>query len=70
MLSLTIGDQIKDERKSLNIVKLDALRKSTMEKRQINFIKPSRPDRRGINSEIIIEKKIADGKFEMIIFFH
>lgn len=62
MLSLTIGDQIRNEQKPLNAVKLDALRKATLASRQINIVKPSRPDRQGINSEIIIEKKIAHGK--------
>lgn len=62
MLSLTIGDQIKNERKSLNVTKLDALRNATLGSRQVNVVKPSRPQQKGINSEIIIEKKLADGK--------
>lgn len=62
VLSLTIGDQIKNERKALNTAKLDALRKSTVGNRKVNLIKPSRPDRKGLNSEIIIEKKLAHGK--------
>lgn len=65
VLSLTIGDQIKNERKALNTTKLDALRKSTVGSRKVNFIKPSRPDRKGLNSEIIIEKKLAHGKIRM-----
>lgn len=62
VLSLTLGDQIKHERKLLNIAKLGALRQLTLKGRQVNLVKPSRPEQRGINSEIIIEKKIADGK--------
>lgn len=62
MLSLTIGDQIKYERKSLSVTKLDALRNATLGSRKVNFVKPSRPKQKGINSEVIIEKKLADGK--------
>lgn len=61
VLSLTIGDQIKNERKSLDAKKLESLRAATVGSRQVNFIKPSRPDRKGLNSEIIIEKKLAYG---------
>lgn len=70
VLSLTIGDQIKNERKALNATKLDALRKSTVASRKVNFIKPSRPDRKGFNSEIIIEKKLADGKSLIRLYNH
>lgn len=63
VLSLTIGDQVKNERKVLNTNRLDSLRKVTLSSRRVNFIKPSRPDRKGLNSEIIIEKKLAQGKF-------
>lgn len=62
MLSLTIGDQIKNERKTLNATKLDALRKATLESQRLNVVKPSRPKQKGINSEVIIERKLADGK--------
>lgn len=62
VLSLTLGDQIKNERKMLNADKLNALRNVTLKGRPVNFVKPSRPDRKGLNSEIIIEKKIANGK--------
>lgn len=67
VLSLTIGDQIKNERKALNASKLDALRKFTVSSRSVNLIKPSRPDRKGLNSEIIIEKKIANGMLKTFI---
>lgn len=62
VLSLTIGDQIKNERKLLNPKKLDSLRKASLNSRNVNLIKPSKPDRQGINSEVIIEKKLALGK--------
>lgn len=61
MLSLTIGEQIKNERRPLNAKKIDALRKVTLGSRNVNFIKPMRPDRKGLNSEVIIEKKLASG---------
>lgn len=65
VLSLTIGDQIKNERKALSAPKLNALRKFTVSNRSVNLIKPSRPDRKGLNSEIIIEKKLANGRPKM-----
>ena len=67
VLSLTIGDQIKNERKALNASKLNALHKFTVSNRLVNLIKPSRPDRKGLNSEIIIEKKLANGRSKMLI---
>lgn len=63
VLSLTIGDQIKNERKALDTKRLESLRKATLGSRQVNCIEPSRPDRKGLNSEIIIEKKLAYGNF-------
>lgn len=61
VLSLTIGEQIKNERRPLNATKIEALRKVTLGSRNVNFIKPMRPDRKGLNSEVIIEKKLASG---------
>lgn len=62
MVSMTVGDQIKNERKILDAKKLDELRKATLSSRNIRIIKPSRPERNGLNSEVIIEKKLAEGK--------
>lgn len=59
---MTIGDQIKNERKPLKSNKVDELRRATISSRNINLVKPSRPDRKGLNSEIIIEQKLAEGK--------
>lgn len=61
VLSLTIGEQIKNERQPLNARKIDVLRKLTLGPRNVNFIKPMRPEPKGINSEFIIEKKLASG---------
>lgn len=58
---MTIGDQIKHERKPINTQKLQKLREATAN-RKINVIKASRPERKGLNSEVIIEKKLAHGK--------
>lgn len=63
VLSLTISDQIKNERKTLNADKLHSLRELALKGRPANFVRPSRPDRKGLNSEIIIEKKIANGNW-------
>lgn len=61
VLSLTISEQIKNERRPLSTKKIEALRKVTLGSRNVNFIKPMRPDRKGLNSEVIIEKKLASG---------
>lgn len=69
VLSMTIGEQIKNERQPLNARKVDALRKLTLGSRQVNFIKPMRPEPKGINSEFIIEKKLASGTKTYNIIF-
>lgn len=66
---MTLSDQIKHERKALNSNKLEMLRNMTLNSRQVNFIKPSRPDRKGLNSEIIIETKIANGELLLLFIF-
>lgn len=60
VLTLTIANQIKNERKQLNREKVNQLRKKLM-KREPGVVQPSRPEQKGINSEVIIEKKLAQG---------
>lgn len=64
VVSLTIGDQIKNERKALKSNKVEELRRATISSRNINLVKPSRPHRKGLNSEIIIEQKLAQGNYK------
>lgn len=66
VLSLTIRDQVKNERKALNADKLEMLREITLHKNQMNHVKPSRPERNGLNSEFIIEKRLALREFFLL----
>lgn len=59
VLSLSIRDQMKTERKALDTNKLDALRELTLKKRQMNYVKPTRPVRNDLSSKFIIDKRLA-----------
>lgn len=61
VLSMSI-DQMKTNQKALNTNKLAALRENTLNKRQMNYIKPARPIRNDLSSEFIIGKRNAYGK--------
>lgn len=58
---MSISEQVLSDQKPLNSKKLEKLR-TALETRKISTVKPSRPDRNGINSEVVIEKKLAHGK--------
>lgn len=58
---MTISDQIGAVRKPLDSRKLERLREQ-LANRPIPVVRPSRPDRIGLNSEVVIEKKLAYGK--------
>lgn len=59
---MSISEQVLIDQKPLNSKKLEKLR-TALETRKIAIVKPSRPDRSGINSEVVIEKKLAYGKY-------
>lgn len=61
VLNMTIGDQLQNQQKILSLEKVERLRK-IIKNRQISTVNPARPDRRGLNSEVVIEKKLALGK--------
>lgn len=61
VLNMTIGDQIQNQQKVLSLEKVERLRK-IIKNRQISTVNPTRPDRKGLNSEVVIEKKLALGK--------
>lgn len=65
VLNMTIGDQLQKEEKPLDPIKMSKLRK-VLTNRPITSIRPSRPDRKGLNSEVVIEKKLALGLFDSI----
>lgn len=60
VLNLTIGDQLQSQQKALDPEKTECLRK-ILTNRKIWEVKPSRPERKGLNSEVVIEKKLALG---------
>lgn len=61
VLSMTISDQITAERRPLDRHKLGKLNE-TLLNRPIRTVKPSRPNRKGLSSEVVIEKRLAYGK--------
>lgn len=68
VLSMSIRDQMKPDQKALNTLKLAALRENTLNKHQMNYIKPTRPIRNDLGSEFIIGKRNAYGKlFEKLL---
>lgn len=69
VLSMSIRDQMKPGQKSLNTLKLTALRENTLDKRQINYIKPRRPIRNDLSSEFIIGKRNAYGKLSKNLLY-
>lgn len=61
VLNMTIGDQLQTQQKVLGSEKVERLRK-IITNRHISIVNPTRPDRKGLNSEVVIEKKLALGK--------
>ena len=57
MISISLADQVEKENSKLTKNKLQSLQ-NLLEQRAVITIKPQRPDRSGLNSEIIREKKL------------
>ncbi|XP_058177050.1 nuclear pore complex protein Nup214 [Anopheles ziemanni] len=56
ILSMTLGDQVAADAKKLSEVKLAALRKA-LAGRKVVTVKPKRPDRVGLSSEVVRERR-------------
>lgn len=61
MISISLSDQVEKENSKLTSTKLRNLR-NLLAERPVVTIKPQRPDRAGLNSEIIREKKLQISK--------
>lgn len=61
MVSMSLCDQVKLDTERLSAEKLDSLR-SFLKNRKIVKISPKRPERTGLSSEIVMEKRKAQGK--------
>lgn len=61
VMSMTISDQVTAEHKPLDKKKLERFRE-ILAKMPIRTVRPVRPDRDGLSSEVVIEKRIAHGK--------
>lgn len=62
MYSLTLVDQIIAENEKLSAEKWMALRRMLHERNTIMVTKSKRPTQRGLNSEVVVEKLLANGK--------
>lgn len=61
MVSMSLCDQVKLETERLSDDKLNSLR-DLLKNRKIVHITPKRPERIGLSSEIVIEKRKAQGQ--------
>lgn len=64
MVSMSLCDQVKLDTERLSTDKLNSLR-DMLKTRQILQIVPKRPERTGLSSEIVMEKRRAQGLFEL-----
>lgn len=58
---MSLCDQVKLETERLSNEKMTALRDMLKYRNIITVIKPKRPERKGLNSEVVMEKKLAQG---------
>lgn len=56
IISLTIADQVREDARRLSESKMSSLR-DMLKNRKVVTIKPSRPDRVGLHSEVILERR-------------
>lgn len=61
MVSMSLCDQVKFDTERLSTEKLNSLR-DMLKSRKILQISPKRPERTGLSSEIVIEKRRAQGE--------
>lgn len=59
---MSLCDHVKQDRERLSKDKETALRELLATLNSISIVKPLRPDRNGVNSEVVIEKKLAQSK--------
>lgn len=59
---MSLCEQVKQDRERLSKEKATALRELLASRTSISIVKPLRPDRKGVNSEVVIEKKLAQSK--------
>lgn len=67
ILSMTLCDHIKNESAHFTNDKLHCLH-DILNGREITIIKPKRPDRKGLKSEVVMEKKLYYCKFLFKIY--
>lgn len=61
MVSMSLCDQVKLDAERLSVEKLNSLR-ALLKNRKILQITPKRPERTGLSSEIVMEKRKAQGE--------
>ncbi|XP_065089839.1 nuclear pore complex protein Nup214 [Ochlerotatus camptorhynchus] len=56
IISLTIADQVREDARRLSEAKMSSLR-DMLKNRKVVTVKPSRPDRIGLNSEVVLQRR-------------
>lgn len=63
IFSLSLCEQVQAETERLSYDKLCSLRAVLKNRKTISVVKPMRPERKGLNSEVVMERKLALGNF-------
>lgn len=68
MYSLTLADQIAAETDKLSTEKLNSLRNLLQGRQTVMHTKSNRITQKGLNSEVVVEKLLANGKMQFCSF--
>lgn len=68
---MSLCEQVRRDTQGMSADKMAALREQLRQHTNIPVVRPKRPDRKGINSEVVIEKRLAQGKLlkQFFIFY-
>lgn len=66
MVSMSLCDQVKLDTERLSTEKLNSLREM-LKSRKILQVTPKRPERTGLSSEIVMEKRRAQGESNLVL---
>lgn len=70
IFSMSLCEQVRRDTQGMSADKMAALREQLRQHTNIPVVRPKRPDRKGINSEVVIEKRLAQGKLlKQFLFF-